>query len=433
MKTATASPAPTPVTPATNTPKSVRITGTFTLTSPFHQSCVRPCWADLTRMKVTGEKLDFPATGTVNMPILVPAGASESVEEGTQSNPLCRRITPIIKENSIRGKLRRIAASLVLNPMAERGQKVTGAVYRGMKCGAVTGNGNQPQTMDTALEASRNAFLALCGGGPRMCKTHYRIGLIPAITQTTVNAGMVPSQYEHLAAQDERDLTHLVAFIRNDDMVKFIDPSEAICIEDYPAEIRSWMDEIAGNNDKRKEQKGAQRTAAAERAAAKVSGKKAPKVQVEKMEKESKVAVQGFNFTEVVIPGTSFYFDFELLTDRMPLASLGLFLRALTELVNEQHIGGWGRNGWGKFSTDANLSIDGTSIGKLFNCVAGNYTLAYDEGSVVGEALDAWADTSSKMTAAELEKLYTLKKDPGATETPADPDADAGDDATEAA
>ena len=58
-----------------------------------------------------------------------------------------------------------------------------------------------------------------------------------------------------------------------------------------------------------------------------------------------------FGAIEYVIPGTRFYSEMKIDTERTGLGSLGLFIDALAAFANKQGIGGWTRNGFGRFES----------------------------------------------------------------------------------
>ena len=123
--------------------------------------------------------------------------------------------------------------------------------------------------------------------------------------------------------------------------------------------------------------------------------------------------MQGFNAIEFVVPGTRFYLEFRLDETRIGNAGVGLFLQALRQFIIEQNLGGWTKNGFGRFevaqvsfeklgSDQREQSLFEPSIGKAeFN----------QQSPLVLEALDDWAEAAQNLSAAEIEKLYELRED----------------------
>ena len=77
-----------------------------------------------------------------------------------------------------------------------------------------------------------------------------------------------------------------------------------------------------------------------------------------KRRRESKEAsrsskqIRTFAAIEYVIAGTRFYLDLRIDTSRTKLGALGLLIHAINGLANKQAIGGWVRNGFGRFESD---------------------------------------------------------------------------------
>jgi CRISPR type IV-associated protein Csf2 len=121
----------------------------------------------------------------------------------------------------------------------------------------------------------------------------------------------------------------------------------------------------------------------------------------------SKKQLHTFAAIEYVIPGTRFYSEMKVETERVGLGALGLLIHSLTAFANKQGIGGWIRNGFGRFEAQFDLlAPDNIRVPLLTKTDAG-YEPNVDADQVA-EALDAWATASSTINAAELEELYAL-------------------------
>src|SRR5258708_22191677 len=91
-------------------------------------------------------------------------------------------------------------------------------------------------------------------------------------------------------------------------------------------------------------------------------------------------------------------------TERTGLGSLGLLIHALTAFATKQGIGGWARNGFGRFEAQFDLvTADNVRVPLLTKTDAG-YEPNVD-AEEVAEALDAWATVSATINAAELKDL----------------------------
>jgi CRISPR type IV-associated protein Csf2 len=107
------------------------------------------------------------------------------------------------------------------------------------------------------------------------------------------------------------------------------------------------------------------------------------------------------------VPGTRFYSELNVDTDRVGLGSLGLLIHALAAFANKQGIGGWTRIGFGRFEAEFSLiAPDNIRVPLLIKTDAG-YEPNVD-AEQVAEAVDAWARDSATINALELEELYAL-------------------------
>ncbi len=92
---------------------------------------------------------------------------------------------------------------------------------------------------------------------------------------------------------------------------------------------------------------------------------------------------------------------------------MGLFLHALRELVLQQNLGGWTKNGFGRFElAHATIRQSGPDGIEQSLFTAGLDKGEFNEDSpLVLDALDGWAEAASTLSAAEIEKLYELQED----------------------
>ena len=310
---------------------------------------------------------------------------SEGMDGAKNPNDRGMVYLPIFPANDARGRLRRLAAAEVFNVLASRGEKLTLETYHGMTCGAVTGQPNKLVTFDLAVKASRHPFLGLFGGGPRMVQSSLRVNTLWPIISVTTKAGLVPLYYE-----DEKvlvglsRLTRAMFYRRIDDALAFSDGQSELIVKEYSIAVTDWMREIDS--------------------AKAADGKKV----------RNPKQLHTFAAIEYVVPGTRFYSEFNVNTERAGLSALGLLIHALTAFANKQGIGGWSRIGFGQFEATFDLlAPDNTRVPLLTKSEAGYEPNVNAEQ--VAEALDAWATASETIKASELEELYALPEGKKAT------------------
>jgi CRISPR type IV-associated protein Csf2 len=240
-----------------------------------------------------------------------------------------------------------------------------------MMCGAVTGQPSKELTFDLALKSGCHSFLGLFGGGPRLVRSCLRIHTLWPITNTTIKAGLVSSCYEDQKVLGRSDrLTRALFYRRIDDALEFSDGRAELIVKEYSTVVANWINELR-------------------------SGER------------SKKQLHTFAAIEYVIPGTRFYSEMKVETERAGLGALGLLIHSLTAFANKQGIGGWIRNGFGRFESKFDLlTPDNVRVALLTKGDKG-----YEPNVKAGEvakALDAWTAVSATIDAAELEELYSL-------------------------
>jgi CRISPR type IV-associated protein Csf2 len=319
-------------------------------------------------------------TGTTHYPLAL--SESEALDEGQESPKHASDrgliYLPVFPANDARGRLRRLAAAEIFSLLKSRGELLSIEAYHGMTCGAVTGQLNRQLTFDMALKGGRHTFLGLFGGGPRMITSGLVVNTLWPVTSATVRAGLVPLYYE-----DEKTLippnrlTRAIFYRRIDDAITFSNGEADLVVKEYSTAVADWVKEIssAKSEDGQRER--------------------------------SKKQLHTFAAVEYVIPGTRFYLNLRVNTERAGLGALGLLIHTLTAFANKQGLGGWTRNGFGSFDSDLDLIDSGNIRVPLLTKSDSGYEPNID-AEQIGESLDAWAASSANINAAELEELYSL-------------------------
>jgi CRISPR type IV-associated protein Csf2 len=347
-----------------------KIAGILKLTSPLHVASPGDRTIDPNSLLPSYGKGGLPLAGTTHYPLVL---SEEEILNEELENPSSRGVVylPVFPANDARGRLRRRAAEEVFKLLSSRGELLTLETYHGMMCGAVTGQPSKELTFDLALKSGRHSFLGLFGGGPRLVRSCLQIHTLWPVTNTTIKAGLVSSYYEDqkVLGRSHR-LTQAIFYRRIDDALVFSDGRAELIVKQYSTAVADWMNQL-GSGERSKKQ------------------------------------LHTFAAIEYVIPGTRFYTEMRVETERAGLAALGLLIRSLTAFANRQGIGGWIRNGFGRFEsqfdllTPDNVRVD--LLGKTDEGYVPNMNA--DE---VAEALDAWTAASATIHAAELEELYSL-------------------------
>jgi hypothetical protein len=266
---------------------------------------------------------------------------------------------PYFPANDLRGRLRRKAASLVLDHITATA-KVKVDLYAALMAGAITASPESDLTIEEALRARDNVYMGLFGGGTRLLRSRYCTNDLMPIVQDTIDAGVVPAHFGengtpqgYVGEGVTGPLTgyHLIesrTSFRIDDVARVINPDE---IEKYVA------DAVASVAEKQSDILSGRAERKADKASAKAGDMKADAVATKK-DLGNMFALEG------IARGTPLHCLIDLQND-VSDAHVGLLLLSLTALVREQALGGWIRAGFGRYSADLTLTRNGQTY-KIF-------------------------------------------------------------------
>lgn len=294
----------------------------------------------VTAMHVT--EFDKPGE-TMQKPIITPEG---------------RFYMPYFPANDLRGRLRRKAASRIFAAWKKKGLSVSETLYLGLTCGASSGNPENDKSVEEVVRANKNVYMGIFGGGTRMLRSGYRVQDLDVISQTCIDAGVVPAylgesteggyipmEYkdgQKIPVRDGYKLLHSYAILRVDDIMRAvrIDEMEGV-IEGGREAIAEYQASVLGERTDGK----------AAKALAKETGVAAEKVARNRVEN-----MQSFR---AVATGTPFYLRMDM-ADTLTPAQTGLLILCLRDLFEEGSFGGYERLGLGKVNVRTmKLMIDG--------------------------------------------------------------------------
>ena len=362
------------------------IEGVLKLTAPLHVASPGERYVTLDKLHVTNKKpIDDTQFTGITLTTVYPIAVTQEdqLDEATaqkadeEKKPQRSTEVPVFPANDMRGRLRRLAAEVIFNSLKSRDQKISLEVYHGMTCGAVTGQPVKGLSFDVAIRSGVHPFLGLFGGGPRLVRSALRFSPLWAITNTTLKAGIVPMRYEGDRVIDDLYLLKPLFFRRVDDALEFNTGSASLVVKGYSQAVPEWM--VKEGSQKKEGNSEASRSA---------------------------LRIRTFSAVQYIVPGTRLFFDAQIDTARTGLSALGLLIHAIADLANKQAIGGWVRNGFGRFETDLSLvSADGSRLPVLTK-QEGKYTP--NATGLIEDALDAWAEAENNINVEELEDLYSL-------------------------
>jgi CRISPR type IV-associated protein Csf2 len=333
----------------------------LTLTSPLHITAPGENYIGLndrftTRVKGAGR---FPCTRMRTLPIGIPG---EQGEGDTNDRAIVE--VPEIPANGIAGRMRRIAGGQILDRLAESGSPADLGLYHVLTCGSRAGQPNSDRNdMGVMIAAAEDPYFGTFGGGPKWFRRHFKPGTGLPVCSALIENGMVPQRYASHAVDGR--LIRPIFFRRVDDALQMSDGNILERVEDFTAAVQKWVESIA---DTKKA--------------------KAKAADSDSKETVKKSDITGFNAMELVIPGARFYFRTQCDFSSSGLAGLGLIATSFATFANEQGIGGWTRNGFGRFNTEI-LFGEGVVREPLLTLENGVYSVNTSI-QVLADAVGAW-------------------------------------------
>lgn len=260
------------------------------------------------------------------------------------------QMIPYFPANDMRGRLRREAATLILDYITANA-KVTPELYQGLMGGSVTTSLESDLTIEEALRARDNVYMGLFGGGTRVLRSRYATNDLIPVLQDTIDAGCVPASfgeagvlkgrigdgvtgpltgYHMVEARTSFHIDDVANFTSAEDLEKYID--------DAVNSVGRLQVQSLSDGAKRKSDKDAA---------------KAGEIHADDVSK--KKTLRNMFAVESIARGTSMYFLTDM-TNGVSDAHVGLLLLALQSLVRKQNLGGWIRAGFGRYTADLTLT-----------------------------------------------------------------------------
>lgn len=299
---------------------------------------------------------------------------------------------PVVTANSLRGQLRRFAATRIEKHLIANKEQISLAAHHILTCGAATGSpagGTPPVSL--AQEWASSGYFGLFGGGPYMMRSGIKVGNLWLKCRTTVETGTVPPDVDAKLIEPWQ-ATQVQMFKRMDDVMSFRDEIGMNVVAQYEEAIDEWFGLRADSQAK----------------------KKTAKENKEAKEKGSTNKLDTWSFFEVVVPGSKFYFDVATDSAFTNESHIGLLIRCVQDLVTKQGLGGWTRNGFGRFIADLSFETEdaaGKAVkGSLFRYDEATRTHVLSDDPVIAGALAAWDDELATLTAADIERLCKVAK-----------------------
>jgi CRISPR type IV-associated protein Csf2 len=356
---------------------AMEILGPLVLTSPAHQAAIMG----------KGEK---GPRRTLTLPVFdLGTGTSHQV--------------PYITANSVRGRLRRLAAERVFKVFEAKHQTLSRDVFLAVSRGS-TGRTdiNLHGGADAIVESARHVFAGLFGGGAAMLASRFSVApLLPLIEWTNA---VLPNSLQRYALpassytttrevdgqpKQSAQLTAVMLWTARDPLM---DGQGSRIVEDYAGTLAEWL--------------GAMEAEAAEHksAAAKKKVKQAAGEKVEE-EDESKSALKNFGEIRVIPPGMPLQFVVTTSTTAT-LAQEGLLLMAIQDWCRLNSVGGGTARGMGRFNARAlSALVEDEDPIPLFR--GDNYDLNLD-AQPIASRIDAAETALAAITADSIARAFGL-------------------------
>lgn len=299
-----------------------KIQGVLRLATPLH--CAQPQSSAV----VTDDGKVSYASGAKGKPVTVTMQMPVATKQGIQ------RI-PYFPGNDLRGRLRRKAASRVMDVFAKNGTPIKDVtLYTGLTCGASSAIPENVTSIEENTRARSNIYMGLFGGGTRMIRSGYRMQDMVPIIDSTLEIGMVPAAFGasvdgtgfQIQGKDGQpingwELLHLYHILRVDDVMRVARPAELkAVIENGEAAVAEFQAKVL-----------------AERPADKKDADG----------KSTRSRVENMAAIQTVAAGTPMFFSMDL-EDYLSDEQVGLAILSLVDLIKESALGGYVRAGCGK-------------------------------------------------------------------------------------
>lgn len=270
-----------------------------------------------------------------------PSEPGMQIKTNVMSSAGLVRGVPYITANSVRGLIRRAAADVVLERLAESKSRIHRSLYLSIVRGAYARTGVQAggATIEQMLAASAHVFGGLFGGGGFMHHSTFDLksDLLPVARGTK---DFMPADVQARAIdQDASKLLTMAVLAPRDDFAT-LPPMARAVVDDLDNAYREHM---ATKVDQAAASKAAKDSAS---------------------EKVSKDDLNNFAMTECIIPGVPLYFN--ITTGAITEAQAGLLLQGVHRWANRNALGGGSARGRGSFVPSLALLIDGQHITEDF-------------------------------------------------------------------
>lgn len=358
---------------------AMEILGPLVLTSPAHQAAIMG----------RGEK---GPRRTMTLPVFDPGtGTSQQV--------------PYITANSVRGRLRRLAAERVFAVFEAKNQTLSRDAFLAVSRGS-TGRADIDLHggADAIVESARHVFAGLFGGGAAMLSSRFSVApLLPLIESTKA---VLPTALQRFAlpassytttrdvdgqTKQNAQLTAVMLWTARDPLM---DGQGSRIVEDYAGSLAEWLGAM--------EEEAAVHRAAAEKKKAKAAaGEKTN----DNDEAGPKSALKNFGEIRVIPPGMPLQFAVAT-TTTATLAQEGLLLMAVQDWCRLNSVGGGAARGMGRFNARGlTLQLESADPISLFQ--GDGYELNV-KAQAIASRIEAAENALAELTADSIARAFGL-------------------------
>ncbi len=322
----------------------------------------------------------FPITLTKSTPVLLTD--SEGKVQTTH--------VPILPATTLRGVLRRTAASIIEDTFLNAGTTISHDLYQAMHCGAVQRNlSGTPLSYDEMVATMSNIFFGIFGGGSRMTPSRLRVQDAYPCVAVLAEQNIAPYLPRNLLLPINepngiRSLTMVDHIVRRDDLIVGKDPRAPKIIQNY-AEAYA---RLVGDTMKRREEKKAP--------------SESPESDANESDDDVRASLGTLVYTEFVVPGVPFFVRLQM--DEYTTAQAGLLFMALQKLAINGQIGGKKATGAGHFACVwGSFTVDDASYPITIIATDSSQVIVFPD--VAQEMIEEAQEVLNKLSPAELESV----------------------------
>ncbi|HVT36007.1 MAG TPA: hypothetical protein VHE37_10495 [Nevskiaceae bacterium] len=398
------------------------IEGVFTLKTPLHVA-----HAGMEGSVESGQirryrqgAVPLPLVPTQQIPVFSELAGQDAATGG---RGVRLPLVPIYPGSALRGRIHAAAGNDLIHDLLRRSLQLTREEYHVLRVNTFSGAGARVEPTVSGVSAAQNdLYAAVFGGGPMMLRSLLVTNDLFPIISDTVSSGLIADKF---VRQIDRDLqvrgeniTFYQPSVRRDALLEFSDPLAPMIVKEYEPALLEWQTLCSESNAARKaERESAQQKRAAKKAGMKVASEApaldpvAPAAAAGgEAAKAKKVSLKNQQAIEAVAPGVRFYVRVGL-REGARSEHVGMITAALGAVIEANDLGGYSRNGYGRFSAALDVTVNDATFENAITFNGNGLKI----GQELKPHLEAYRTVLQSYTPEQFARAYSLGNSPDAS------------------